>query len=153
MNCDKAKELIELYILDDLPESDKELVENHLKECDDCRSIADDYTNIFEMLDKKHDATLSEVEKEKLKSSLNLETKPVSSFNKRFLQIAAAIIIFFMGYFSSYLVNESFSQDLPKASTPEASYTKATINNYRFTAEGLKVIANGKKALSEMESK
>jgi len=112
MNCNEIKDLLSLYVDDELNEEEKKMVEEHLQNCEDCQKELEEYKKIIQALKnlpeeeppvgyckRLHEKLLSEEAPNKI---INAEI-PKKKTNNRFVWVkygglAAAFVLVFVVY-------------------------------------------------------
>jgi len=97
MDCDKLKDLISLYIDDELDENEKKLVEDHINNCEDCRKYLEEYKKIRKVLHEMPEEEPPKGYCDRLHAKLMKEKKAnKSKFMFKWIKygsIAAALVI------------------------------------------------------------
>ncbi len=86
--CELVQDMIPLYIDEGCSETSKELLEEHLKECEDCGTV---YQNMKEDLPMEQKGNREEIEKENQKYLA--EIKPMKKVKKRHIVITAVACV------------------------------------------------------------
>lgn len=162
MNCEKYIDMIPLFLLDELDGPAAEELKEHIKECKSCRIELEDMKLTISALESSNARELSELEclrvqNEVYKSLFKTSTsKQITTLRitRIFTRIAAAVVIFMAGYGTSFFMinNSHLHQNGQSANIEEYTLSqdhKLDLSGYKFTPEGLKVIAKGKKAFLE----
>lgn len=161
MNCDNYKEQIPLLITGDLSQEDTAKLRAHLEQCDACGKEYEELHSMISQLDSHEPTALSAGEKAELQQRIlnemshtnTTEINSSSSIPRRLIQSAAAVIIFASGYLIGYSLHSTESNITPATETAMAEYIeysqKDNFTNYRLTTNGLKLIARGKKHLTQ----
>jgi len=106
-NCIEIKELLSLYLDNELDEDRKKQVETHLQQCDACKKEFEELTFIKNILAETEEVSVPDVFDERLHAALKAESmrmKKKTPNLKRFTSIAA---IFVVGLFAVSLYNNS----------------------------------------------
>jgi len=107
-NCDKTKQMLSLYIDDELSKSEKEYIAEHLLNCANCRQEFDDFKLIISELNTTQMQPLPLDFKEKLHNRLVMEKSVVKKkpLNLRiFSSVAAGVILTILigtGYYQKF---------------------------------------------------
>jgi len=164
MSCKRYKEMLPLYVTGDLSRAEEQEVDHHVEGCAECRAEVDKLAEVVAMLTPDESDSLSEVEKLRMEKEIYRRLAGRSGADavvrddrtpmRILLGIAAAVVFFFMGYLTSDLMTEPTNGGRPMAQLERGSgvvaeYRRAVASGYRFSAEGLKVIARGKAALAK----
>lgn len=155
MSCDKYKEQLSLYILDDLTINEKSDIENHLDSCDACQKEVEEYRDLIIELTEVDVNRISEKESIHIKNSVYksilqsaVHPKPSRNMLTYVIQTAAAIIIFLSGYFVSGYYSDSFQPANRYTINQNESELADSFKTYKNSKIGLKIIAKGKNAVN-----
>ncbi|KAA3632778.1 MAG: zf-HC2 domain-containing protein [Calditrichaeota bacterium] len=154
MNCKRFKELIPLYVLNELTGDEKSDVDNHLETCEECKIEITEYQEMINILSTKNESGVSKNELKEIKNSVYtsvlqsaVRAKPESNIVKNILQIAAAVIIFFAGYSVSSFYSASYQPINRFTINQSESELTESFKIYKNSKIGLKIIAKGKNAI------
>ena len=163
MNCERYKDMLPLYVSGDLTPKESEQIKKHLDTCADCQTEFKGLSEIAAMLAPTNSDSLSDIEKLRLENQIYHRLAESTSKNLWartgfrpagvLLRIAAVFAIFFLGYGARPLISGSGEGYQPTARVTEMSldltkYRQAPASMLRFSAEGLRVIARGRSALT-----
>ena len=154
MSCDTYRDLIPLYILNELSETDAQQVKTHLAECGICAKEYEDYTSMLATMDKLEPSALTDSEKARMKQAITsrLSTPSPMNINRssmtiRLILVAAAVIIFVGGYLIGYFAKQPDVINSAKRTDTTISQIEqipaSQLSSQRLTIRGLKLIAKG----------
>ncbi|HOD65960.1 MAG TPA: zf-HC2 domain-containing protein [candidate division Zixibacteria bacterium] len=161
MTCRECRDLLPALVLGEVSESDRPAVMNHLAACAACRSEFECLQSICSALTSDGEGGLSELERLRLENTVwrRLATpESAASGGGRFaryaLRVAAALVLFGLGYFVRPHLGGAPAPAQPVASdrleaTLAALDRRELTRDMRFSATGFKVIAHGRKAVIE----
>jgi anti-sigma factor RsiW len=130
MNCTHTAELLPLYVADDLPPAKAEIVRDHLRECSECQTLAEEFSESREWLQSAAVADLPDTFYEDLRAdvwrSIDTEKARFPFWANLFprlnwwpvLASAAALLVFAFGLFT--LRHDTGSIGLPTPPAPVA---------------------------------
>ncbi len=158
MNCIEYRSLLPALVLGELSEDQRKQLEEHLEGCSSCRAELEQIQNIYACLDEDARADrLTEVEKLRLESAIyrqlaaTAKSRPAPSRVFTLLtRLAAAILLFVLGYtVHSFIADREQSgavRHIEQVNPSLAQYDLNLTGSMRFSAAGLKAIAEGRKA-------
>jgi len=160
MNCKKYIDLLPLYVTGDLDKPERDDVEAHLEQCENCREELQKYSELASLLKSASSNGITEVEKLKLENDIYraMAKKKITSASKvnsilttNLLRVAAAIIIFFIGFGAKALLtepeaNKMIDNQVMLTSLEKTGNQRFVSSGLRFSKEGFKLIAGGKSA-------
>lgn len=162
MNCKKYINLLPLYVTGDLDKAELDDVKAHLKLCENCREELKQVSEIASMLTSTESSGMTELEKLKLeneiyrklaKEKILTDSENKSSITINLLRVAAALIIFFIGFSVKSIITEPKAvKDYNDAQVMLTSLEKTgnqrlVSSGLRFSEAGFKLIANGKSSV------
>jgi anti-sigma factor RsiW len=162
MSCKEYTEWLAYYAIDGLAPQDKAELEKHLKSCDECRVELAQLLATVKILSYDVHKPLTEVEKlnierevfRKLSSQIHHRETKGKRIIRLMVQIAAAIIIFIMGYYMQAVINDDTGEGQMLTTVEQirqvTDYSQICASTMRFSKEGLTLIAKGKKSLSDV---
>jgi len=156
-NCDKTKQMLSLYIDDELSKSEKEYIAEHLLNCANCRQEFDDFKLIISELNTTQMQPLPLDFKEKLHNRLVMEKSVVKKkpLNLRiFSSVAAGVILTILigtGYYqkfqpidNAYVNDTNLNYEEKVADIPQKTEQKQEQQKRRLQ---LKILIQAKKRL------
>jgi len=160
MNCKKYIDLLPLYVTGDLDKPERDDVEAHLEQCENCREELQKYSELASLLKSASSNGITEVEKLKLENDIYraMAKKKIANASKgntilttNLLRVAAAIIIFFIGFGAKALLtepeaNKMIDNQVMLTSLEKTGNQRFVSSGLRFSKEGFKLIAGGKSA-------
>lgn len=163
MNCDSYKDTLPLFASGDLGPKESENLAQHLDACPTCRAEYEKLTEIVAALAPTDSERLTDLEKLRLenevyrrfarKANRNHQQRKRSVAARVILPVAAAFLLFILGYSTRSFVSELYEG--PHASAPALSsprsvavYQQALASGLRFSSQGLKAIAGDRTAFS-----
>jgi len=163
MNCDIYKDSLPLYASGDLGPEESEKLAQHLDVCPTCRAEYEKLSEIVAVLAPTDSERLTDLEKLRMESEVYRRLAEKASGNhlqrKRsvaarvILRVAAALLLFILGYSTRSFVSELYEG--PHATTrvlrpsgSSAQYQQALASGLRFSSQGLKAIAGDRTAFS-----
>lgn len=162
MKCHKYRDMIPLYAMSELDESQKAKLEKHFRECLSCREQLEEIKQAIGAFAAAESESLSEIEKLKMEreiyrslaAGIDEKSLTISGFNlaKVLLRVAAVIIIFLFGFGVRHIITVDKEPKIPEYKISQGVYALSDSNwsqvpGLRFSAEGFKLIAKGKSAL------
>jgi anti-sigma factor RsiW len=166
MKCEVCREYLPAYVVGDKDLEQRPDIEEHLAGCAECQEELQRLQGILQAFgDDARSEELSEVELLRLEKAVyrNLAAgasarKPVSRRSVGILlRVAAGLALFLIGYMSHSLLTESESQRTivpgTQVNVSFASIDRAQYEGMRFSAAGLKAIAQGRKTAVEQLDK
>ncbi len=159
MNCKKYINMLPLYATGDLDKAELDNVKAHLDSCDKCRDEFKQLNELVSSLRTNSNTGLSDFEKLKLENNIlrkltkeKILNVPVqrSSISINLLRIAAAVILFFMGFSIKSIMTEpetkeEFNNAQVMLTSLERTEAQRSIpSGMRFSEAGFKLIASGK---------
>ena len=151
--------MLPLYATGDLDKSELEDVKAHLELCENCREELKQVSEITSILTSIKSTGMTELEKLKLENELYrklakekilTDTNRRSSITINLLRVAAALIIFFIGFSVKSIMTEPEAvKDYNDAQVMLTSLEKTgnqrlVSSGLRFSEAGFKLIASGK---------
>ncbi len=162
MSCKKYTEWLAHYAIDGLAPRHKAELEKHLEWCEACRLDLAQLQSTVKVLWHRAHEPLTELEKSTMEREvfriLSSQIHHRKTKSKRtirlMVQIAAAIVIFVMGYRVKAIVNNDNREDQTLTTVEQirqvTDYSQIYASTMRFSKEGLTLIAKGKKSLSDV---
>jgi len=159
MNCKKYINLLPLYATGDLDNEELDDVKAHLKLCVNCREELKQVSEIASMLSSSESTGMTELEKLKLendiyrkltKEKIMTDSNKKSNITINLLRVAAALIIFFIGFSVKSIMTEPETQmvydnaQVMLTSLERSSSQGLVSSGLRFSEAGFKLIASGK---------
>lgn len=155
MNCEKYKDRLELLLFDELGVDEAAELNKHLSECEDCQKQYDELKEVIKIIEPDKSISLTPEEKADMLIQLNryfthAQPVPRSNIFSTLMKVAAAIIIFTMGFYTNSLINPA-PKDIQQISNQmlAANVTQSSLKNYRLSSAGFKLIAKGKAAMEK----
>lgn len=166
MNCNEVRELLSLYIDDELDENEKLLVEEHLKTCEECQKELEEYKKIIQALQEIPDeepplgyckrlhekllaaeAEKSEFHEPNIKEApaeiTEIKRKSKSKISRwvKYGSLAAALVLVFLVYGINNLGMKNSKAEMSYDTAQyngatEAPAAPAEIADYGFTMDG-----------------
>jgi anti-sigma factor RsiW len=165
MNCDTCRDLIPLALVGELTEHQRRELDEHLKTCDDCGIEWETMRQTVDRLAPDPRDSLTDIEKLRLENGVltKLLTERTRFAHDRpsravrtgrvLLRLAAAVILFALGYVASPQIAALLGEPARSAAVPEATpciqVDAGTAAGYRFSARGFRVLAHGRAAVTE----
>ena len=160
MNCKKYINLLPLYATGDLDNAELDNVKAHLKLCENCREELKQVSEIASMLTSSPEG-MTELEKLKLendiyrklaKEKVLTDSDNKSSITINLLRIAAALIIFFIGFSIKSIMTEPeanrvFDNQILLTSLEKSGSQLSVFSGLRFSEAGFKLIASGRSSV------
>jgi len=160
MNCKKYIDLLPLYVTGDLDKPERDDVKAHLEQCENCREELQKYSELASLLKSATSNGITEVEKLKLENDIYraMAKKKITSASKgnsilttNLLRVAAAIIIFFIGFGVKSIITKQdagreINYQVMLTSLEKTGSQRFVSSGLRFSKEGFKLIAGGKSA-------
>jgi hypothetical protein len=127
MNCTHTAELLPLYVADDLPPAKAEIIRDHLRECSECRALAEEFAESREWLQSAAVADLPDDFYKTLRADVwrrvDAEKARLPLWAKLFpglnwwpvLATAAALLLFAVGLFTLRRETGSIGMPMPPA--------------------------------------
>ena len=107
MNCTEIRELLSLYIDDELDESQAAEIGEHLKNCEECRREYDEFIEITELLREAPTIPLPGSFDEKLKEAIRKEKLvKIYTAKRRWKMLSSIAAVFVIGIFSITMYNQ-----------------------------------------------
>lgn len=156
MNCNEIKEMISLYIDDELSEEEVKKIKDHLESCDECKKEFECYNQIINILKdlpeeeppkgyckRLHEKLLNTIPQNKTAKNINVFN------NKKWAKYAGIAAVFVLVFSTAILPNIRMGSRAKSeiAQNSEASYDMATteeapaappmINNGSYGTEGM----------------
>jgi anti-sigma factor RsiW len=167
MKCNECRALLPVLALGELPDEQRGDVEDHLKICASCQAEMEQIQGICRGLEEDAQGdSLSEVERLRIESAVYKRLAASESAyrlrHNRLLtvltRVAAAIILFALGFtVHSFITDHTQPETIrhvQQANPSLTEYEYGVSSSMRFSAAGLKVIAQGRKAaLAEWKNK
>lgn len=162
MSCKEYAERLAHYAIDGLAPPDKAALEKHLESCDACRVELAQLQAMVKILSYDAHEPLTEIEKlnierevfRKLSSQIHRQKTKSKRIIRLTVQIAAAIVIFVMGYRAKAIINNDNRQGRTLTTMEQirqvTDHSQIYASTLRFSKEGLTLIAKGKKSLSDV---
>jgi hypothetical protein len=144
MNCTHTTELLPLYVADDLPPAKAEIVRDHLRECSECRMLAEEFSESREWLQSAAVADLADNFYEDLRADVwgRIDAEKArlpfwaiwSNLFPRLnwwpvLATAAALLLFALGLFTLRRETGSIGVPTPPAPVVEVQPTPELLRN------------------------
>lgn len=163
MNCDLYKDTLPLYASGDLGPKESEKLAQHLEVCPTCRAEYEKLSEIVAVLAPTDSERLTDLEKLRLenevyrqlarKANRNHQQRKRSVAARVILPVAAAFLLFILGYSTRSLVSELHegphaTARVIRPSGSSAQYQQALASGLRFSSQGLKAIAGDKTVFS-----
>jgi anti-sigma factor RsiW len=159
MKCSEYRELALELALGELPEARRQDVEGHLASCLVCRGEFQRLQHVCRALEEDaYGDGLSELERARLEGAVyrRLAARAPSGpdfrgrFALAFVRVAAALALFALGYAAhSYFAGHESPGDVTRAEQaylPMSRFDRDLSGGLRFSAAGLKVLAEGRRA-------
>ena len=166
MKCDVCREYLPAYVLGDATLDQRSDIAEHLAGCVACREELQRLKEILQVLaDDARSDELSEVERLRLEKAVYRNLATAASTRKHvpgrsvglYIRLAAALVLFALGYMSHSLLSkpESPRTVVPATQVAQsfASLDRGQYESMRFSAAGLKVIAQGRRTAVEQLDK
>lgn len=161
-DCITEKELISLYIDNELSEEDKIEFENHLLNCESCRQDVSNLTFIVNAVKDINEVELPENFHEEIMNKIKFENKKkVSFFNiqnfKKFTYAAAILLITVIGVdlnkkFSENNNLNNINQPTSEETTPDSGLSRMAPSSYSLNNEDLSLEENKNLRQARIES-
>jgi anti-sigma factor RsiW len=163
MNCDLYKDSLPLYASGDLGPPESERLAQHLDVCPTCRAEYEKLTEIVAVLAPTDSERLTDSEKLRMenevyrrlaqKANRNHQQRKTSVAARVILRVAAALLLFILGYSTRSLVSGLYegphaTARVLRTSGSSAQYEQALASGLRFSSHGLKAIAGDRTAMS-----
>ena len=163
MNCDPYKDSLPLYASGDLGPEESEKLAQHLDVCPTCRAEYEKLSEIVAALAPTDSERLTDLEKLRLENEvyIRLARKASETHLRRkksvtarvVLRVAAAFLLFILGYSARSFVSELHegphaSARVLRPSGSSAQYEQALASGLRFSSQGLKAIAGDRTTFS-----
>ena len=163
MNCDQYRDSLPLYVSGDLGPEESEKLAQHLDVCPACRAEYEKLSEIVAALSPTDSERLTDLEKLRMENEVYRRLSQKASRNylrgkrpvaaRAVLQIAAAFLLFILGYSARSFVSELYegpraSARVLHSSRSSAQYEQALESGLRFSSQGLKAIAGDRTAIS-----
>ncbi len=155
MTCDKYKDILPLYALGEVDESQKQEIESHLESCPDCIGEVDKLSEIITGLNSSGDSELSEVERLRIENDTYkaiLASRPVQNqkmgITNILLKTAAVITLIVIGFSVGKYLPGTTPTSLPVRpmlagiQTNTSGYIQSSISG-RFTSKGIRQLVKG----------
>ncbi len=164
MSCDKYKDRIALIAMGEATDAERAAFEEHTAACADCRAEYERLREIVAMLTSAPGDAPTEIETLQMENeilrrlavdSLRADTQRRNrSAMRMMIRVAAAIVLFACGYLAQPALKRLYEPAAPSARAVQPPITGAQIrlamkSGYRFSGEGLAVIAHGTDALKD----
>jgi len=160
MNCKVYCERIPLLVLGEADAATEAALHEHFAVCPDCRAEYEQLRDVAALLTPANREELTEIEQLRIENRVYRELVGRSSAHgsgrvgRVLLRVAAVAAIFLLGFFGRPYLADLDNGAKPLAglvarTVSEPSVDRAAMAGRRFTADGLKVIARGKAALTE----
>ncbi len=165
MNCEKYADLIPLVALGEATDSERAAFEQHAANCADCRAELERLHEVVTLLQPRPGEAPAEIETLQMENEilrrLAEESLHHTVIHRRraplrlLVRIAAAVVFVTLGYLARPSLSGLFSTPQPTAHVPEPIVVREDVrramkSGYRFSNEGLAVIARGAEAVKEI---
>ena len=154
--------MIPLAVLDELDDDRRQRLDAHLNECEACHREMAELSEIGAMLADQPEDRLSELERLRIENKVlrrlaaghgSATSSALRPYTRILSRVAAALILFLIGYLARPAVTDWFNGEPPVAQTDQLLVLKqidrSVGSGHRFSGEGLKLILHGRNALEE----